>query len=726
MSNAHQLSPGILRFLYQQGWTSLRPIQEVSIPTVLDANCDALITASTAGGKTEACFLPVLSKIELDDLQDGFSVLVISPLKALINDQLKRLRMMGDSCGQTVTAWHGDIPANEKAKAWKAPKGVLIITPESLEGILMTRISEVPCRLGRLKYVVIDELHAFLGTNRGYQIISLLTRLERICAKHIPRIGLSATIGNPDAALKWLRPAGDFPGRHLCVEEAQRRLQLSLTTFSFPPKQRRRNVSVGEKIVDYLWPRIRGKTNLIFANARGAVEALTDDFNQQIQTECLQDEVFPHHGSLSKEYRRDVEQRLKCDRRPATAIATCTLELGIDIGSVHSVSQVCAPASVSSLKQRLGRSGRREGSPAILRLLLPELSTHPKAPYVSKFELQFVQTIAVLDLMLSGWVEPTGEPERDLSTLVQQVLALIVQSNGIMAHELYNTLCKMGPFQRLNPKEFSTVLSSLGESQAIQQLHSGELIVGLLGERLVTSHQFLAAFESVEEYQVIFNNKTLGTLPTSMMLYPGLPILFAGGRWIITAIEKESRSLLVQPHHRGEVPPYEGEAAPVHPTVRIKMREIFESTRLPAYLSDTAKDLLEEARALYNDSGLHDSTVLSQGGMLYLFVWDSDQVIETIARVLLAMEQEVMVYGPAIITDAFCDPAELIDVLLEELRCLHGADIARSIMLVDLGKFDGLLSRSILCDEYARRRLDVKGAVGYLCSKKCNDRNTGR
>ena len=210
------LHESVQKWIWSEGWTSLKDIQENSIPVVLRRDSDVIISAATAGGKTEAAFLPILSHI-LSNPSEGFDVLYVSPLKALINDQYRRLLDMTSETEVEVTPWHGDIDSSRKAKSVKNPSGILIITPESLESFLINRNTTVKKAFGRLKYIVIDELHAFIGNERGKQLQSLFSRIELITGNKPPRIAMSATFSNYDMVKEFLRPDGSLP----CVIPSQ-------------------------------------------------------------------------------------------------------------------------------------------------------------------------------------------------------------------------------------------------------------------------------------------------------------------------------------------------------------------------------------------------------------------------------------------------------------------------------------------------------------------------
>ena len=368
-SSFRLLDQRIQRWIWSVGWTALRDIQEQAIPALIGADHDVIICAATASGKTEAAFLPIFSHL-LGDQSNAGSVLYISPLKALINDQWNRLSELCESLEIPVVAWHGDISASRKHRFLKDPRGILLITPESLEALFVNRGSSVPGLMASLRYVVIDELHAFIGAERGRQLQSLLHRTEKAAGRNLPRIGLSATLGNMRLAAEFLRP-GNPSGVQLLNSKADGR-ELKVVIMGYVESaSSQTDISPSTiEIAKHLYGTLRGSNNLIFPNSRSLVESYADMLRRFCERDGIPNEFWAHHGNLSRELREDTEHALKSGTTAATAVCTSTLELGIDIGSVKSIAQIGPPPSVMSLRQRLGRSGRRgttSNSPMLLR-----------------------------------------------------------------------------------------------------------------------------------------------------------------------------------------------------------------------------------------------------------------------------------------------------------------------------------------------------------------------
>lgn len=268
-----RLHPRVQRWVWQQGWHELHDIQDVAIPAIIGGDRDVLIGAATAAGKTEAAFLPICSRLTEEEDEPGISALYVGPLKALINDQFRRMEDLCETLDIPTHRWHGDVPASRKQALLRKPSGILLITPESLEAMFVLRGQVVPRLFGTLRYVVIDELHSFLGTERGAQLLSQLHRLDTVVRRRVPRIGLSATLGDMTLAAEGLRPGHGDEVTILESEATGQQLRLQLRTYLDEPDQdRERPTTAIRHIADHLFTSLRGRTNLVFANSRSSVE----------------------------------------------------------------------------------------------------------------------------------------------------------------------------------------------------------------------------------------------------------------------------------------------------------------------------------------------------------------------------------------------------------------------------------------------------------------------
>lgn len=627
-----QLAPGLQRRLYAMRWPSLRPLQVDAIHTYLPTPTDMLLMAETAGGKTEAAFLPILSSIAHEP-GGSVRVVYVGPLRALINDQFSRLEALCTHMDMPVHRWHGDVGDAAKRRLIAEPGGVLLITPESLESLLINRTRHLGTLFGGLRAVVIDELHAFLGGERGLHLASLLARIARYRAAGEPPtryVGLSATIGDTLVAQRYLRPDAPEAVRVLSDDGEQVELRLRVHGYDAlalvasrprptepdpqPPDDDTPDPEevVTRAIAEDLVEHCRGHSNLVFANAKGDIEIMADVANERAAREGLPDRFLVHHGSLSREIREDTEAQMKSGR-PRTTVCSSTLEMGIDIGAVRMVGQIDPPWSAASLKQRMGRSGRRAGEVRRLRCYVDCTISPKPSSVLDALPLDLLQCIAVIDLVLSKWVEPPPAHGLDLSTLTHQAISSIAELGACAAQDLHHRLCVHGPFGSVDARLFARLLRALGEADILEQGPDGLLILGLLGERLRKDREFYAAFASRSEYAVRAAGRVLGTLPLASLPQPGDHIVFAARRWQVATVDAGRRELLVQPARRRKRPRFVGAPGQVHDRVPERMRQLLTETTEPVYLDATATEALRAARRHAAQHGLHQRAIIDQG-----------------------------------------------------------------------------------------------------------------
>ena len=713
------LDQRVQHWIYKQKWAALRGIQQRSIGPVLERSHDLIVAAATASGKTEAAFLPILTSLRAAPIETGIGALYVAPLKALINDQHQRLELLCETCEIELTSWHGDVGSGSKRTLRERPRGILLITPESLESIFVNYGSSVPAIFGALRYVVIDELHAFIGSERGRQLQSLLHRIECAGKSRAMRIGLSATLGEMTAAADFLRPGHGAEVEVIESEEGTRTLMVQLRGYIAKPPEGESEPAPGEFVVDgdrldianHIYSHMRGSDNLVFANSRRGVEEFADLLRRHCEAERVPTEFFPHHGSLSKALREEVEAMLKDPARPTTAICTSTLELGIDVGSVSCVGQIDPPFSAAALRQRLGRSGRRPEDPSVLRMYVTESQLEPGAAASDELREGLVQSIALIEALIEGWFEPPIDGALHLSTLIQQVLSVIAQLGGARAEEIWTALCGSGPFE-LDREEFVVLLRGLSTREVIQQAGDGELILAPRGEQIVGHFSFYAAFTSPEEYRLIAEGTELGSMPISSPLREGSYLIFGGRRWRVVAIDDERRVISVVRAKGGKVPRFFGESGALHDEIRRRMREIYEGETVPVFLDPQAKALLSQARAGFSSLGLSRRQIVPfEGGSAY-FPWKGDRVNATLALGVRAAGHHAEVQGCSLIVHKLA-PADLRDLLLEAFGVGVDPDplwLVGTVENLETEKHHRLLDPDLLLRDCAVARLDVAGA----------------
>lgn len=711
------LHPAVRRWIWRQGWGELRDVQDAAIPLLLAGDGDALISAATAAGKTEAAFLPIVSAIA-DDGATGFKVLYLSPLKALINDQFRRLESLCEEAEVPVFRWHGDVAASSKRKAREQPAGIVLITPESLEALFIRRGTDIARLFAGLRYVVIDELHAFIGAERGVQMQSLLARLEVVLGRSVARVGLSATLGDLGLAAECLRPGAGSAVKLLASTADGRELRVQVRGYVT-----RREAGSGDKeppsarhdIAAHLFDKLRGSHNLIFAGSRQYVELYADTLRELCEGKGLPNEFFPHHGSLSRELRETVEARLKDGSVPTNAVCTTTLELGIDIGDVESVAQIGAPRSIAALRQRLGRSGRRAGKPAILRIYVEEKEVTARGHPLDTLRLETAQSVAAIRLLVEGWCEPPVPLSLHLSTLAHQVLALIAQYGGIKPARAFTLLCQSGPFRKVTPAVFADLLRSLGntENRLIEQAPDGTLMLGEVGERVVEHYGFYSVFETPEEFRVISGGRQLGMLPVDSPLAPEMMIVFAGRRWIVVAVHTAEKVLEVAPAPGGIPPKFGGgEAGEMHDRLAAEILSVYRGTDVPPFLDASGKELLAEGREAWRRLGLDHSRILAHGNDVLLFPWAGSRRRNSLFLALLSLGLNASIFDLAIEVTA---DRSAVEAALSHLALHPPPDpkcLARAVKTKQVDKYDPYLDEELLCLTWAAARIDAEAVPG--------------
>lgn len=701
----------IRRWIWKQKWMSLRDIQEYAIPVILNQQ-DVIIAASTASGKTEAAFFPILTKLlELSDQSP--TAIYISPLKALINDQWDRLELLCNKLNIPVTPWHGDVSATKKRRFLKNPNGCLLITPESLEALFMHYGYEINSIFSNLQYCVIDEVHAFLGNERGKQLQSLLHRLDIALNKKTPRIGLSATIGDLTLAAQYLRY--DAPESVKIISSANNASSLKVALYGY---KNSKNITTDTSTVPFddfvaqkLFTALRGTNNLIFPNTRQYVEIFSDKLRQLCEDHSLPNEFWPHHGNLAKSIREETEQALKKKEYPATAICTNTLELGIDIGAVKSVVQIGSPPSVSSLRQRIGRSGRKPGESAILRAFNIENDINSTLSISDQLREQLVQSIACIELLLEKWCEPVGQKGLHLSTFIQQLLSIIVQYGGLTVGNCWKILCDSSIFSALSKEDFLSLLTHLGNNKVIMQDHTGLLLLDELGEKFVNHYSFYASFASDEEFKLICEGKTLGTLPVKRTITLDSYLIFAGKRWRICNVDEQQKVIIVTPDKGGVPPSFSGDGMRTDGEIRKKMRKILGQESIVLFCDNVAASLLDEARFYYQQLDLENKFMLKDGKNILLFLWDGDVIQDTIALFFISKGYKSLNQGLFISIES-----ESIENIIEELNefvnsgCISEIKLAEFAEIKQQEKWDWLLPEDLLCKNYASQYLDLPAA----------------
>lgn len=589
MNPFYRLAPFIQEYIYRNHWDELRDVQVKAISEILDSYGHVLIAAGTASGKTEAAFFPMLTKLAQNN-NESFGVLYIGPLKALINDQFSRIQDLLEEADFPIYAWHGDRAQSEKNRALKNPRGVLQITPEALEGLLMNRAGDARRMFQDLEFIVIDELHAFMGTDRGLQLQCQLVRIDRLVGRKIRRIGLSATINDYSAACEWL-DGGSQLGTAL-VESSMggRKLNLAMQHYvlSHDPKKREKEIL---QLNSYLYQQVRGQKSIVFTNSRMESEltagALTELAAQRKEPECF----YVHHGSVSKALREEAEAALKSDEKAATAIATRTLELGIDLGGLDRVIQLGAPNTCSSFVQRLGRTGRR-GTPAVMRFITKN-QTEGEAEF-EDIPWELIQNIAIVQLYLEErWVEPFYQKRCPYSVLFHQFLSALMQKEQT-PRELARSILTMPAFRCVSPSDGLELLKHMLSQDIVEKTEKGGLIPGLKGERLTSHYSFLSVFADDSGWRVIYMQREIGEIDA--MPEVDAVIVLAGKSWRVSEIDEQHKKAYVVPSKGKTKNSWMGGYVEIHDRIVQRMKRVLIEDTVYPYLLPEAAEALRLAR----------------------------------------------------------------------------------------------------------------------------------
>lgn len=636
MNVFERYAPFIQDFIYRNGWETLRGVQVAAGEAIFGTDCNVLLSASTASGKTEAAFFPILTLFS-EDPPTSVGAIYIGPLKALINDQFSRLNELCADAEIPVWHWHGDVAQSHKEKLLKHPSGILQITPESLEALLLHKHAYIPKLFGDLRFIVIDEVHSLLRGDRGGQTLCLIERLSRMAGVNPRRIGLSATIGDPEGTGKYLA-AGT--GRETVipkVEQGKVKWRLSLEHFFTTPgvEEAPADEKAALPALDmktdtapensdpgfaYVFEHTRGKKCLIFVNSREECEAVTTTLRGYCEARGEPDRFLIHHGNLSASFRETAESVMKDDEQCMTTVTTATLELGIDIGRLERAFQIDAPFTVSSFLQRMGRTGRR-GLPPEMWFVMREEQPEARAMLPETVPWSLLQGIALIQLYTEErWVEPPKTDRLPFSLLYHQTMSTLASSGELSPAALASRVLTLKSFERIDKEDYKTLLRHLIETDHIERTETGGLIVGLAGERQINSFKFYAVFKENEEYTVRSNSEELGTI---VMPPPvGEKIAIAGHVWIVEEVDHK-RHLVYCEQVRGKVPAYFGQCpGDINTKVLERMRKVLAEDKIYPYLMKNALGRLYEARSIARLGGVTTEPLINLGGDMWcLFPW---------------------------------------------------------------------------------------------------------
>ena len=725
-------APFVQEYIYQNHWENLRSIQVAAADAIFNTDENVLLTASTASGKTEAAFFPIITLFS-EDMPSSVGCIYIGPLKALINDQFSRLNDLCAEADIPVWHWHGDVAQSHKAKLMRHPSGILQITPESLEALLLHKHAAIAKLFGDLRFVVIDEVHSLLRGDRGGQTLCLIERLSRIAGVNPRRIGLSATIGDPEGTGEFLSlgtgrktiiPKIDAKGskwrlsmEHFYVKDAQaaedKQIPDALPVLEEKTDDAPANADPG---IGYIFEHTRGKKCLVFVNSREECEMVTTTLRHYCELNHEPDRFLVHHGNLSASYRETAEGIMKDDSQYMTTVTTATLELGIDIGRLERAFQIDAPWTVSSFLQRMGRTGRRELPPEMW-FVIREDEPEVRAMLPTTIPWKLLQGIALVQLYLEErWVEPPRLDRLPFSLLYHQTMSTLASCGELSPRALADRVLRLHYFHRITQEDYRVLLRHLIATDHIQQTEQGGLIVGLAGERVINSFKFYGVFQESEEYTVRSESQELGTVVSPPPV--GEKLAIAGHVWQVLDVDHKRRLIYCQ-QVKGSVPAYFGQCpGDLHTKILTRMRRVLQEDRQYPYLMKNAVARLEQARFTAAHSGAADKTLINLGGNMWcLLPWVGTYTFLTMERFLkikcadrLGLRNLDSARPFFIQFTMKADEATFFRVLAEEIRKpIDPMELVYPKELPLFDKYDEYLPEELVKKGFALGVLDVDG-----------------
>ena len=643
--------PFIREYIYAHSWDSLREVQLFAAGVLFDTKNNLLLTSSTASGKTEAAFFPIITDV-WNEPCEGVSVLYIAPLKSLINDQFFRIEELLEESGIRVTHWHGDVAATQKKKLLEQPEGILQITPESLEAMLINRSNDIPRIFKGLKYIVIDEVHTLMGTDRGNQIICQIARIQRLIGRVPRRVGLSATIGNPELAAEWLG-AGSVVETSISPKGNERiKWRLGMEHFYIQNpnfNQTGKDDGALEKAkldagYEYAYDCVSGAKSLVFSNSREETEYVCATLRQIAKKRGDRDVFLIHHGNLSAALREEAEMKMRDTEQMAVTCATVTMELGIDIGRLERVLQIDAPNSVSSFLQRLGRSGRR-GQPPDMMMVFREEEPLPNAPLPQLIPWGLIRAIAIVQLYIEErFIEPPSNKTQPYSLLFHQTLSILAARGETRASELAEFVLSMPAFSHVSKENYKALLVSMLNNGLIEMTDEKGLIAGIESERLLNSFKFYAVFKDSEDFTVRCESEEIGTITTPPPV--GDRFALAGRVWEVLELDSARRLVYVKGVEGKMEISWPGDFGEIHTRILERMRRVLAEDTVYPYLKENAAKRLELARRVARNTGLTEKYIVHLGGYTYcMFPWLGTRSFRTLRKMLAAVASPLGISG---------------------------------------------------------------------------------
>lgn len=727
--DASQIDPRLIAWARRSGWKEFTRVQERVFRIILDGRSDLIIGGATSSGKTEAAFLPLISMAA--KRRGGVCVLCISPTRALINDQYRRLVGIAGQVNVPVHKWHGEASVHGKKALIANPRGIVLMTPESLEGRLIRQPRLVKRLFANLDAIVIDELHQFLSGPRGHQLASQLARLDLYADAPVRRIGITATLGDVEYARRWLSPTDPKRVRLIDGPATGSRLLSRIRGYEAPIAQSlptgRRRLQARQRatlsaIAATLLERHKSGTHLVFAGTKRDVEMLCSDLKARAAAASLPDRFRAHHGSMGKNERERLEEDLRTGT-PTTVVTTTTLELGLDIGAVDAVDQIGAPRSLTEFRQRVGRSGRR-AEPAMVTIHVTEEPLEAVCSLLDGLRLNTVRAVAVLNLLEKRFVEPP-EPDGTMLTVVfQQTLSFVHEKEGASLPDLARLMRAVPPFQRLSEKSYTKLLAELCSPglDLLYEAPDGKYRLSQRGEKLLESQEIYAAFSVCQTWDVWSRSEQVGSLLRSMPMAVGDLFSLGGRAWQVIAVDEKKNRIMVEPGASGAAPYFNiSSGGAVHALVSAEMRRLLaDDCHVPSDCDRVSAGFLGQGRTAFAEAGLSDRIVVDDEaqGVCHVFTWKGTR-FNSLLAVLLRFKRFGCDFNEVAVSVASASSADIVEALSGDLPTIE--DLSGFVEWINVGKFDKWVPEELLREDWAKRHKDLEQDLKEFCSSLSRD-----
>ena len=694
-------------YIHTSRWTEFRDIQLRAFEVLLGSKDHLLLSSGTSSGKTEAAMFPVIASL-YSDPPKSVGALYISPLKALIDDQFGRLTLVLRDSNIKLTGWHGEAETGMKDSLRRDPSGILQITPESLQGLVYGDKDETKRLFGDLRFIIIDEVHSFMESDRGIQLLCCLERLQRVTGVCARRIGLSATLSDLSTAESWLSASTGVPTvSEVCPAEQKRQVRILYSRI--PVEDLDTNSSARKLAIGRMYMRMfhetEGRSSIVFVNSRITAERTGRSLTKMAERVGSKMRVFVHHGSVSKESRKAAEEYLKGGHTDVTTVATSTLELGVDIGSLDTVVQIGPPHSCSSLLQRMGRSGRRGGSQSLVLFCNDDAQMWWSD--IFGVSVNLVRSIAMVELAVKeGWVEPPDIAKRPYGILLQQTLAYLRNSVGARFTELCDEVLSLYPFRDISVDDYRMLVKHMVARELLTYLNDSTLVLGPQGERIAFGKGFPVVFAGSKDIEIRFEGKTIGSVQKIPEI--GGNILLSGRVWAIKSVSPDGSIADVVESEGDTDTSWKSGAPEYHRNVLRKMREVLLSDEQYDYVDEDGLRRLNESRKAAREAGM-DRLMSSVDDFTRITPWIGSRQYDTMYRMLRAMPGiSVIRHLEPYIID-FRDDGTYSNIMSSLKQYSHNFDLVELVTYKDdliVGKYDDLVPEVLLMKEFAADRLD--------------------